>query len=230
VFVNRLWPLVLATTLALPATAQAGHLTLDFTGVVSDGATGRIFPYGDMEPGLTSFAGEPMLISLSVAQGASGDYVDAFTASWSDQTYALPYIRERSGGGLEQTEENESAIAFFSFVTLTDTGGHIRIFPTPEFHAATDADFTLDFAFTYSSPHDPNASFVDNAIAGGGNFDASLNFVFADFGPYDALSSGDFTLSSVTQTVVPEPALWAVMILGFGGAGMALRRRRVRVA
>lgn len=29
---------------------------------------------------------------------------------------------------------------------------------------------------------------------------------------------------------VPEPATWALMIMGFGGAGAALRRRRVAVA
>lgn len=31
-------------------------------------------------------------------------------------------------------------------------------------------------------------------------------------------------------TGVPEPATWALMILGFGGSGVALRRRRVAVA
>jgi len=33
---------------------------------------------------------------------------------------------------------------------------------------------------------------------------------------------------TVTQTGVPEPAVWAVMILGFTGVGVAMRRRRVR--
>jgi hypothetical protein len=32
---------------------------------------------------------------------------------------------------------------------------------------------------------------------------------------------------SPLSTAVPEPATWALMILGFGGAGAALRRRRV---
>jgi hypothetical protein len=33
-----------------------------------------------------------------------------------------------------------------------------------------------------------------------------------------------------TDTGVPEPATWALMILGFGGAGATLRRRRAAVA
>ena len=35
---------------------------------------------------------------------------------------------------------------------------------------------------------------------------------------------------TVTITTVPEPATWAVMLLGFGAAGTALRRRRVALA
>jgi hypothetical protein len=39
---------------------------------------------------------------------------------------------------------------------------------------------------------------------------------------------GARNLSTFTETVsaVPEPATWAMMIIGFGGAGVAIRRRR----
>ena len=33
-----------------------------------------------------------------------------------------------------------------------------------------------------------------------------------------------------TTAAVPEPGVWALMILGFGAAGASLRRRRRRVA
>ncbi|MHA6722554.1 PEPxxWA-CTERM sorting domain-containing protein [Sphingomonas sp. RS2018] len=47
--------------------------------------------------------------------------------------------------------------------------------------------------------------------------------------------TGVFTVASVTTSAVPEPATWAMMMLGFGGMGFALRRRakvttRVRFA
>lgn len=35
---------------------------------------------------------------------------------------------------------------------------------------------------------------------------------------------------TVTSAVVPEPATWALMVLGLGGAGVALRRRRASAA
>jgi hypothetical protein len=41
--------------------------------------------------------------------------------------------------------------------------------------------------------------------------------------------SGGATLSgnaSFYQAAVPEPATWALMLIGFGGIGMAMRRRR----
>ncbi|MBS0363312.1 MAG: PEPxxWA-CTERM sorting domain-containing protein [Proteobacteria bacterium] len=48
---------------------------------------------------------------------------------------------------------------------------------------------------------------------------------------YDYQTTGNWTADSVTITTfesggVPEPAAWALMILGFGASGAALRRRR----
>ena len=51
-------------------------------------------------------------------------------------------------------------------------------------------------------------SFTSNYPAGGGTTSGNLSFYAAATPP------------------VPEPATWAMMILGFGGIGMVLRRRR----
>jgi hypothetical protein len=40
----------------------------------------------------------------------------------------------------------------------------------------------------------------------------------------------DNLVVTASSSAVPEPAAWALMILGFGGAGAALRRRRTTVA
>ncbi len=45
------------------------------------------------------------------------------------------------------------------------------------------------------------------------------------------LGNGKLTISPVAVGVVPEPATWAMMLLGFGGIGFAMRRRsKVRTA
>ena len=43
---------------------------------------------------------------------------------------------------------------------------------------------------------------------------------------YDQLILDNITISAPLSSAVPEPATWAMMIIGFGGAGVAIRRRR----
>lgn len=60
---------------------------------------------------------------------------------------------------------------------------------------------------------------IDFAPPGGD--DPGLGFI-----PHGGVVSSD----PVLLVSVPEPASWALMVLGFGGAGSVLRRRRVRPA
>lgn len=67
---------------------------------------------------------------------------------------------------------------------------------------------------------------VDVSALNGGNPGALI------FGPNDGNyrdNSGkfDITLYQLGTSAVPEPATWAMMITGFGLAGMAVRRRRL---
>lgn len=60
-------------------------------------------------------------------------------------------------------------------------------------------------------------------------FDYSFNFR----NPHDSFSPYIFFTSKASYTDdltsgVPEPSTWAMMVLGFGGIGFAMRRRRVR--
>jgi hypothetical protein len=47
---------------------------------------------------------------------------------------------------------------------------------------------------------------------------------------YGAQIEGTFTLIPATASAVPEPATWAVMLTGFGGLGVAMRRARRKLA
>lgn len=47
---------------------------------------------------------------------------------------------------------------------------------------------------------------------------------------YGEYITADFSLAPPMQSAVPEPATWAMMIMGFGLAGSAIRRRRTAFA
>jgi hypothetical protein len=64
-------------------------------------------------------------------------------------------------------------------------------------------------------------------LTGGGS--ASTYFDFDEspvIGPYDAGSDVTFAVSSLSLSAVPEPSVWAMMLLGFAGLGAAMRSRR----
>ena len=55
----------------------------------------------------------------------------------------------------------------------------------------------------------------------------TLTFTVTDTGPPSALMVSDLT---GTADAVPEPASWAIMLVGFGSLGVAMRTRRSKVA
>lgn len=65
-----------------------------------------------------------------------------------------------------------------------------------------------------------------NAFEFRGIVHSSADIYGLQFGGNYLLASGTATGVVVTPTGAPEPAAWALMILGFGGAGVAMRRRR----
>ena len=84
--------------------------------------------------------------------------------------------------------------------------------------------------------------FIADQMTGSSNttFTYTPDVTFTDYiripgvvaGSVSGNSSGGFFFGTARLTVnetlaVPEPATWAVMILGFGAAGVMLRRRRV---
>jgi hypothetical protein len=68
-------------------------------------------------------------------------------------------------------------------------------------------------------------SFTTSYVAGATG-PATLSFNFSGLGS----TAADFAIDKVSMTAVPEPATWAMMLLGFGIVGSSARRRKVNVA
>ncbi|THD64503.1 MAG: PEP-CTERM sorting domain-containing protein [Phenylobacterium sp.] len=76
---------------------------------------------------------------------------------------------------------------------------------------------------TLVDPTDTNYVHYTGVFTGSGS--DTITFSDEDLFGYWSLDNVSVTLASV-----PEPAAWAIMLLGFGFAGSALRRRRTLAA
>jgi hypothetical protein len=72
--------------------------------------------------------------------------------------------------------------------------------------------------------------FSDQLRGNGGTFASQGTFSLVGFSAGSSLGDGVSSITLVEAGVVPEPATWALMISGFGGAGVLLRRRRKEFA
>ena len=220
----RLSGLIAATILVVSATSPATAFTMKFQGTALTGSGGDVSAYeGDYQT--TSFEGEPVDISLSISGSPWGLYVDSFVLSWSGETYAYPFVTAFAGDGFPSDPDSDPGPGFLSSVSLTSSGGTINISPNGEWISETDGDFGLLFSFTYSKPHAVGSTFTDPALSGSGGIAAGYEDVFDPrVGLYDADSQVSFGLSSLIEA--PEPATWALMLIGLGCIGSASRARR----
>ena len=110
--------------------------------------------------------------------------------------------------------------------------------------------FTNDMAGTYALTLDTSSTGIDFTSAiltgPGGPYEMikefdngvsefwNLSSLFLEAGTYQLTINGNNSSTgslggTVTINAVPEPGTWAMMLLGFGAAGYAMRRRRAPV-
>lgn len=95
---------------------------------------------------------------------------------------------------------------------------------TPIEGGGSDIDYPVDFDFTQVSPTEYELSFfmpapLPERYRGG-------EFAMPGWVTFNSMDAGTFTLTYGGAAYVPEPATWALMILGLGAIGAAMRRSR----
>jgi hypothetical protein len=140
-------------------------------------------------------------------------------------------------------------IAFGNLGINTPTFDDLFIFEVPAGPDGT-ADFIVSSTMSTDSQNITFTSVTFDGLAfnlevNGWNETRFLNLVPVDSGvayelrltgtagagadvPPNATYTGQITFAPQVAAVVPEPGTWALMILGFGGAGAILRTRRPR--
>jgi hypothetical protein len=207
---------ITAATLSLSAPAQAAELVLDFEGV------GNLNPVGNYYNG-----------------GAGGDY----GISFSDNSLGL-VDSDAGGSGNTSNEPSPETVLFFltggsAIMNVTggfDTGfsffysapyftGTVNVYD--QLNGAGNIIGTLPLALTGDTcGGDPNGNYNCWSPIGVNFSGTAYSVGFG--GTENYIVFDNITLGSATPGTggVPEPATWAMMLMGFGGAGFALRRSR----
>ncbi|WP_296598538.1 PEPxxWA-CTERM sorting domain-containing protein [Phenylobacterium sp.] len=179
-----------------------------------------------------------VLLQYTANGGGSTNSFDAFAPSTmitdpflKTEDLADTYFLGVSAYGAEDSEPTDhlvlalddtfaSGLLGFDFSELFPGFEEVDLISALDLLASPDTADNLDdkeLAF------DLIGSFSDQVRTNGGTFGSVDTFSLVGFSTATAVGSGESSI-----TLVPEPATWALMIAGFGGAGAMLRRRRAR--
>jgi hypothetical protein len=208
-----------STNLITNGSFESGTLSWTYTGSGADvGPSGHpavVIPYNSPSGYPGGAFGEP--IPPDNALSASPDPTGNF---------GLYFVADASTETLSQTVFLNPGLYTIGFDAYVPFNGHAN---------SGDATFTgtvagVDLANFSAHGSTPG---VWTAYSGVANILTAGNYTTSFTYHSGAAPAADFVVDRayiVAGDVVPEPAGWALMILGFGGAGAALRNRRQRQA
>lgn len=173
---------------------------------------------------------------LNQAFGAAGLNVYSFEFFAKNAGSVTPFLSTRLDDG---TNANFTITGIGETRTVSGAGFNQFDFSTVSGSSITSANTYFGFAYSNGGviafDYLPSMATAGTFVAPenffpmlGGTFSSSLA---AQQNAFGALNTRTYSASATAESVaaVPEPATWALMILGFGIVGSALRRRRTQV-
>jgi hypothetical protein len=157
---------------------------------------------------------------------------DAASGNFAMETYFVP--SQPLGGTVVGARKNFTISQAFTNVVLTLSG---KTVPCDTCLIQYEGDFTgVDVNIDGASFTGTDLSYTSRVVAlpdlAAGTYSLRLG-VFASqaFAGRFSAKFDDVAITGTPVTAaIPEPTTWALMILGFGGAGVAIRRRRAALA
>ncbi|HKR89425.1 MAG TPA: PEPxxWA-CTERM sorting domain-containing protein [Phenylobacterium sp.] len=208
---------VMAAAVMGASASQAAILVSDFTVDRATGGLGVSAPYGEV---VVNDAGGKLAFAVTLFDNLRFRYAPD-SNHWS---FGFN-LSNPSGISVSGVTDNGS-VGSFSFInhSVTQSG-----FGT--FQLAMDCDTGCDTSWNSNSPSVLNFTVAGPSALTVNDLTRNVSsYYFASDVTNTIGGTGNIGASSITITAVPEPATWAIMLMGFGGLGAMLRQRRQQVA
>ena len=224
----------LAAATAVASSAQSATVVATLVGQAPYGGEYLHFGPGSVSGlGLTGQGKELLTFSADIGPLLANDFItgsSSTAATLSGGTYSqggfsgtYNEVYEGPHGGVTVVDGVSLTKGVTSILSGNFTNGVVTI---------TGTKGTFSFDATYTTPFN-GASPIDAALPATGHFVDHFNVIHGviQIQPTGFLHSFDGNSQDGTYFgAVPEPAAWALMLVGFGGIGVALRRRKAAVA
>ena len=175
--------------------------------------------------------------AASLIVNGSGQLTGATGVTVNGATYDFSFLDGTCASLFGGCDANSD----FDFTTLTDAQAAAQALLDQVLIDGPDGQFDTDYAKTFGCatndvptcdvliPYALSDEGFDAAIARNKpTSDTSAIFIHLKSLDFDSSDSSSFVFArfALTAAAVPEPGTWAMMLLGFGGVGLAMRRRR----
>lgn len=197
--------LALALAVALGTAGSAAATTIDFEGTPT--GTYSVLNYGDVTISFLGGNGNFNVDNQNPGPPVSGHNLISYFANPGDGSFQAIFAGGASSVSIGMGDFNAD-----------EDEGHLRAYDAA--NNLLDSDFILVAASVYGGATMTVSSSTSISRVEWNETGSFAGAVYWDNLSYTAFDGG----------VVPEPTTWAMMLLGFGGVGLATRRRRSALA